>query len=80
MLEGGTTWAADHLRDGRSEHGSAKTAAELVAIAEGNGRPARQRTTTPCLRPPPGDDAGLCGPLRQSGLASATMPVADAAR
>ena len=29
-----------------SEHGSAKTAAELIAIAEGIGRPARQRTTT----------------------------------
>ena len=29
-----------------SEHGSAKTVAELVAIAEGIGRPAGQRTTT----------------------------------
>ncbi|MGZ4512786.1 MAG: hypothetical protein ACXVX4_15950, partial [Mycobacterium sp.] len=29
-----------------SEHGSAKTAEELTAIAEGIGRPARQRTTT----------------------------------
>jgi FO synthase len=29
-----------------SEHGSSKTAAELTAIAEGIGRPARQRTTT----------------------------------
>ncbi|WP_231750939.1 hypothetical protein, partial [Mycobacterium sp. NAZ190054] len=28
-----------------SENGSAKTVAELVAIAEGIGRPARQRTT-----------------------------------
>jgi hypothetical protein len=29
-----------------SEHGSSKTVAELVAIAEGIGRPVRQRTTT----------------------------------
>ncbi|EUA73250.1 hypothetical protein I553_9406 [Mycobacterium xenopi 4042] len=29
-----------------SEHGSAKTVPELVAIAAGIGRPARQRTTT----------------------------------
>jgi FO synthase len=29
-----------------SEYGSAKTIPELVAIAEGIGRPARQRTTT----------------------------------
>jgi FO synthase len=29
-----------------SEYGSAKTASELIAIAEGIGRPARQRTTT----------------------------------
>jgi FO synthase len=29
-----------------SEFGSAKTVAELSAIAEGIGRPARQRTTT----------------------------------
>ena len=29
-----------------SQHGSANSAAELVAIAEGIGRPARQRTTT----------------------------------
>jgi FO synthase len=28
-----------------SENGSAKSVAELVAIAEGIGRPARQRTT-----------------------------------
>jgi FO synthase len=29
-----------------SEFGSAKTVSELTAIAEGIGRPARQRTTT----------------------------------
>jgi FO synthase len=29
-----------------SQHGSAKSVAELVAIAEGIGRPTRQRTTT----------------------------------
>jgi len=29
-----------------SEYGSAKSVAELTAIAEGIGRPARQRTTT----------------------------------
>jgi 2-iminoacetate synthase ThiH len=29
-----------------SENGSAKSVEELVAIAEGIGRPARQRTTT----------------------------------
>jgi FO synthase len=29
-----------------SQHGSAKTVAELVEIAAGIGRPARERTTT----------------------------------
>jgi FO synthase len=29
-----------------SENGSAKSVEELIAIAEGIGRPARQRTTT----------------------------------
>jgi len=43
---GGTLMEETISRMAGSEHGSAKTAAELVAIAEGIGRPARQRTTT----------------------------------
>jgi FO synthase len=52
MLEGGANDLGGTLmeetisRMAGSEHGSAKTIAELVAIAEGIGRPARQRTTT----------------------------------
>lgn len=51
MLNGGANDLGGTLmetisRMAGSEHGSAKTAAELVAIAEGIGRPARQRTTT----------------------------------
>ena len=36
----------DDQPDGRSAHGSAKTVAELTEIADGIGRPVRQRTTT----------------------------------
>ena len=43
---GGTLMEETISRMAGSEHGSAKTAAELTAIAEGIGRPARQRTTT----------------------------------
>ena len=43
---GGTLMEETISRMAGSEHGSAKTAEELVAIAEGIGRPARQRTTT----------------------------------
>ena len=43
---GGTLMEETISRMAGSEHGSAKTVAELVAIAEGIGRPARQRTTT----------------------------------
>jgi FO synthase len=43
---GGTLMEETISRMAGSENGSAKTAAELVAIAEGIGRPARQRTTT----------------------------------
>ena len=43
---GGTLMEETISRMAGSQHGSAKTAAELVAIAEGIGRPARQRTTT----------------------------------
>ncbi|UQX13233.1 bifunctional FO biosynthesis protein CofGH [Candidatus Mycobacterium methanotrophicum] len=43
---GGTLMEETISRMAGSEHGSAKTAAELIAIAEGIGRPARQRTTT----------------------------------
>ncbi|WP_057312459.1 bifunctional FO biosynthesis protein CofGH [Mycobacterium tuberculosis] len=55
MLEGGANDLGGTLmeetisRMAGSEHGSAKTVAELVAIAEGIGRPARQRTTTYAL-------------------------------
>ena len=43
---GGTLMEETISRMAGSQHGSAKTVAELVAIAEGIGRPARQRTTT----------------------------------
>ncbi len=43
---GGTLMEETISRMAGSEYGSAKTVAELVAIAEGIGRPARQRTTT----------------------------------
>jgi FO synthase len=43
---GGTVMEETISRMAGSEHGSAKTIPELVAIAEGIGRPARQRTTT----------------------------------
>jgi FO synthase len=43
---GGTLMEETISRMAGSEYGSAKTPAELVAIAEGIGRPARQRTTT----------------------------------
>ncbi len=43
---GGTLMEETISRMAGSEHGSAKTVAELMAIAEGIGRPARQRTTT----------------------------------
>ncbi len=51
MLEGGANDLGGTLmeetisRMAGSQHGSEKTVAELVAIAEGIGRPARQRTT-----------------------------------
>src|ERR671922_33038 len=43
---GGTLMEETISRMAGSEYGSAKTVAELTAIAEGIGRPARQRTTT----------------------------------
>jgi FO synthase len=43
---GGTLMEETISRMAGSEHGSAKTVAELIAIAEGIGRPTRQRTTT----------------------------------
>jgi FO synthase len=43
---GGTLMEETISRMAGSEYGSAKTVGELVAIAEGIGRPARQRTTT----------------------------------
>ena len=43
---GGTLMEETISRMAGSEYGSAKTVAELVAIAKGIGRPARQRTTT----------------------------------
>lgn len=43
---GGTLMEETISRMAGSEYGSARTVAELVAIAEGIGRPARQRTTT----------------------------------
>lgn len=43
---GGTLMEESISRMAGSEHGSSKTVAELAAIAEGIGRPARQRNTT----------------------------------
>ncbi|MFV0494193.1 bifunctional FO biosynthesis protein CofGH [Mycobacterium sp.] len=43
---GGTLMEETISRMAGSEHGSAKTVEDLVAIAEGIGRPARQRSTT----------------------------------
>ncbi|MBU3686864.1 MAG: 7,8-didemethyl-8-hydroxy-5-deazariboflavin synthase [Mycobacterium sp.] len=43
---GGTLMEETISRMAGSRHGSARSVAELVAIAEGIGRPARQRTTT----------------------------------
>ena len=43
---GGTLMEETISRMAGSENGSAKSVEELVAIAEGIGRPARQRTTT----------------------------------
>lgn len=43
---GGTLMEETISRMAGSQYGSAKSVAELVAIAEGIGRPARQRTTT----------------------------------
>jgi FO synthase len=43
---GGTLMEETISRMAGSEHGSAKTVAELAAIAEGIGRPVRQRSTT----------------------------------
>jgi FO synthase len=43
---GGTLMEETISRMAGSQYGSAKTVAELIAIAEGIGRPARQRTTT----------------------------------
>nr|WP_231846794.1 bifunctional FO biosynthesis protein CofGH [Mycobacterium leprae] len=47
---GGTLMEETISRMAGSEYGSAKTVAELIAIAEGIGRTARQRTTTYALR------------------------------
>ena len=46
---GGTLMEETISRMAGSEHGSAKTVAELTFIAEGIGRPVRQRTTTYAL-------------------------------
>jgi FO synthase len=43
---GGTLMEETISRMAGSEHGSARTVAELVAVAAGIGRPARQRSTT----------------------------------
>ncbi len=58
---GGTLMEETISRMAGSEYGSAKTVAELVAIAEGIGRPARQRTTT--YRHHLGDTRGLNAPV-----------------
>jgi len=47
---GGTLMEETISRMAGSQHGSAKTVAELTAIAAGVGRPVRERTTTHALR------------------------------
>jgi len=47
---GGTLMEETISRMAGSQHGSAMTVAELTAIAEGIGRPVRERTTTHALR------------------------------
>jgi FO synthase len=47
---GGTLMEETISRMAGSQHGSSKTVAELRAIAEGIGRPARERTTTHARR------------------------------
>lgn len=49
---GGTLMEETISRMAGSQHGSEKTVAELRAIAEGIGRPARERTTSYALREP----------------------------
>jgi 2-iminoacetate synthase ThiH len=49
---GGTLMEETISRMAGSEHGSVKTVQELVEIAAGIGRPARQRTTTYAETPP----------------------------
>ncbi len=67
---GGTLMEETISRMAGSQHGSAKTVAELTTIAGGIGRPVRQRTTTYGVRPgPPRAVAALRGlirPLRHS--------------
>ena len=60
---GGTLMEETISRMAGSQHGSAKTVAELVAIAEGIGRPARQRTTTIPIGRPDATDAAYRGSL-----------------
>jgi FO synthase len=56
---GGTLMEETISRMAGSEHGSAKTVAELEALAAGIGRPVRQRTTTyGQVQPPAGVPAG----------------------
>jgi FO synthase len=62
---GGTLMEETISRMAGSEHGSAKTVAELTDIAAGAGRPVRQRTTTYGAVPTPSiatDHAGAGAP------------------
>src|SRR5690606_26267199 len=56
---GGTLMEETISRMAGSQHGSAKTVAELTEIAEGIGRPVRERTTTYGIPPSRGPVPGL---------------------
>ena len=86
---GGTLMEETISRMAGSEHGSEKTVAELRAIAEGIGRPARERTTTRLVHSTPlpsrspassasssiGCRSRTCWPSRIRPLCSLRLPV-----
>ncbi|MEB3031384.1 bifunctional FO biosynthesis protein CofGH [[Mycobacterium] nativiensis] len=64
---GGTLMEETISRMAGSEHGSAKTIAELVGIAEGIGRPARQRSTDYAPLPAASPAAACASPADSPG-------------
>ena len=68
---GGTLMEETISRMAGSQHGSAKSVAELEAIAAGTGRPARQRTTTYAPAASVAPTIGHAEDARRIGAASA---------